>query len=340
MKVTACAPIRICDNGGWTDTWFARHGAVCHVAVTPIVQAQVETVPRGSLQERVWLAASNFGQAYYFDPANSDYEKHPLLEAAIARIGLPENSDAKITLHSRTPPGAGTGTSAAVCVALLAALDVVRGGTLTLRDLAYEAFAVETEMLGRQSGIQDQLAAAYGGINWIEIDEYPQARVKSLALGLPFRKMLESRLLLAYLGVAHNSSGVHEMVIREQEGLGPDSPRLETLRRSAAAARDALLAEDLTAYGRALTANTEAQQALHEGLVNPTAAQLIDMARAHGALGWKVNGAGGDGGSVAIVTAEGTRDSLVTAAKQELPQLKFLPVRLSPGGVSVQSIVQ
>ncbi|TAK10969.1 MAG: GHMP kinase [Anaerolineae bacterium] len=337
MKTIACAPIRICDNGGWTDTWFARHGAVCHVAVTPIVQAQVETVARGTLQKRVWLAASNFGQAYYFDPGNGGYEKHPLLEAAIARIGLPDDVDAKITLHSRTPPGAGTGTSAAVCVALLAALDVLRGGQLSLRDLAYEAYAVETEMLGRQSGIQDQLAAAYGGINWIEVDDYPQARVRPLALNLPFRKTLESQLRLAYLGAAHNSSGVHEMVIREQEDLGPDSPRLETLRRTAAQARDALLAEDLPAYGRALTANTEGQMALHPDLVNDTARRLIEIAKAHGALGWKVNGAGGEGGSVALLAAGGTQDALVTAAKQELPQVAFLPLRLSPGGVRVQS---
>ncbi len=48
--------------------------------------------------------------------------------------------------------------------------------------------------------------------------------------------------------------------------------------------------------------NTEAQARLHPALISPEAASVIEIAKAHGALGWKVNGAGGDGGSLTILS--------------------------------------
>ncbi|MBI3158820.1 MAG: GHMP kinase [Chloroflexi bacterium] len=337
MKLSARAPVRICDNGGWTDTWFAGHGRVCHVAVAPFVQVGIDAMPRGALEKPVRLTARNYGETYLFDPAEDARERHPLLEAAIARIGIPAEFDCDITIHSDVPPGASTGTSAAACVALLAALDVLRGGQLTLRQLAQEAHAVETEMLGGQSGIQDQIAAAVGGINWIEMDEFPQARVLPLTLPRAFLLELQRRLALVYLGRAHSSSGVHQMVIRELEDLGPDNPKLEALRASAAEARDALLAQDLAAYGRALAENTERQAALHSDLVSAAARRVIEIAREYGAAGWKVNGAGGAGGSLAILgggDGDG-REAMLAAIRQEDPAYQVVPIRLSPGGVQV-----
>src|SRR5205085_2762253 len=67
--------------------------------------------------------------------------------------------------------------------------------------------------------------------------------------------------------------------------------------------RDAIYAGDFEALGRTMVENTRAQQALHPALVSPAHQQIIDVAREHGAVGWKVNGAGGDGGSVTILTS-------------------------------------
>ena len=64
-------------------------------------------------------------------------------------------------------------------------------------------------MLGVESGIQDQLSAAFGGINYIEIDRYPDATVRSL----PVWDELGSLLTLVFLGRAHDSSSVHRQVI-------------------------------------------------------------------------------------------------------------------------------
>ncbi|MEM7119583.1 MAG: GHMP kinase, partial [Chloroflexota bacterium] len=304
--IKATAPVRICDNGGWTDTWFAEHGQICNIAIAPCVEVEIVVYRRvDERQPVITIDARNFGERYGLREPMTTWQKHPLLEAAIVQSGVverlavagAEKTAVIISIASQMPPGAATGTSAAVCVALLAALDRLCDGQRTPHDIAYAAHAVETKLLGQQSGIQDQLAAAYGGISFIEMFAYPQAKVQQLALSASFLAELEQRLLLVYLGKPHASSAIHEMVIRDLEDAGPDNPKIEVLRQYAVAARDALLAEDLARFGQALAANTVAQAALHQALVSAEAQEIIGIAQAHGALGWKVNGAGGDGGS-------------------------------------------
>ena len=205
----------------------------------------------------------------------------------------------EISVRSAVPPGCGTGTSAAVSVALLGALAALRSERPSPRDIAYAAHRLEVDTLGIESGIQDQLCAALGGINYIEIDPYPEAVVHAL----PAWEELDARLSLVFLGRAHDSSDLHRQVI---DGLGRrESAAFSRLRAAATAARDAVLAQDLDAFGRAMSDNTEAQRSLHPGLVGVDADRVIEVAVAHGALGWKVNGAGGDGGSVTVLSATG-----------------------------------
>jgi D-glycero-alpha-D-manno-heptose-7-phosphate kinase len=94
---------------------------------------------------------------------------------------------------------------------------------------------------------------------------------------------------------------VHERVIAGLARAGGSSPHLEELRRAAELARDAVDAADFAALGQAMIANTDAQARLHPDLVGAQARTAIDAARAEGALGWKVNGAGGDGGSLTVL---------------------------------------
>src|SRR4029453_14584006 len=97
-----------------------------------------------------------------------------------------------------------------------------------------------------------------------------------------------------------SSSAVHEKVVRNLERRGPDCPELDALRTAAVRSRDALLAGDLDALGAAMRDNTATQAALHPELVHADAWRVIEIAAAHGAAGWKVNGAGGDGGAGAL----------------------------------------
>src|SRR5258706_12561969 len=146
---------------------------------------------------------------------------------------VPRGPRLEVTIHSEAPTGAGTGTSAAVTVALVGALDHLTPGRLTPHEVAYAAQKVETEVLGRQSGIQDQLGSAYGGINYIEMFDYPNATVSPLHVENAAGWELERRLGLMSLGQSHDSSALHDHVSRRLEDAGPDHPVPCQLRKTA-----------------------------------------------------------------------------------------------------------
>ena len=337
--VTAEAPVRTCDCGGWTDTWFARHGAVFNIAINPGVRVVVHAEARGAASlPPVVLNAENYGERYAFMPGTRPWGRHPLLEAAIESVGVPPGTAIEVSVRSAVPPGASTGTSAAVCVALVGALRALEGLGLDPDEIAAAAHAVETDRLGQQSGLQDQLAAAHGGISDIEILEYPAAVRRPVPIDDPVRAALERQLLLVYLGRTHSSTAIHEEVIAGLDGpAGPGRAALDDLRQAARAARDAVAAGNLDALGAAMAANTEAQRRLHPSLVGSDAQRVIDAAAAEGALGWKVNGAGGEGGSMAILcpAAGGSRARIEEAIRRRSSVYQLLPTTLAARGLQV-----
>ncbi len=335
--VNSVAPIRICDNGGWTDTWFAGHGRILNIGVYPYAEVQVEVFRASDVPERIRIHAENFGERYVRDPSAEGYDRHPLLEAAIDMMRIPDDLAFELTIFSDAPAGASTGTSAAVTVAMIGALDTLTPGRLTPHEVAYTAHAVETDRLGQQCGIQDQLCSAFGGVNFIEMQAYPHATVSPVQVPNATWWELERRIVLVFLGRSHRSSDVHRRVIRELEDAGPGCPKIEALRRTATASRDALYAGDFPAFGRVMSENTEAQRALSPHLVSADADRVIGIARAHGALGWKVNGAGGEGGSVTILAGDlshGKR-AMIRALEAADPLFRHIPTYLSRHGLRI-----
>jgi D-glycero-alpha-D-manno-heptose-7-phosphate kinase len=283
------------------------------------------------------IDARDFGSRYALDIDASGWGPHPLLEASIRRMPPPHDVDVEIAIHLEAPAGASTGTSAAVCVALLGALDLLRGGNRGAAEIAREAHAVESEDLRQQSGVQDQIASAHGGLNFIEIVDYPRAIAFALSVSDDLIDQLNRRLSLVYLGRAHSSSAVHEKVVKGLEQLGPDHPPLEALRRAALRSRDALLAGDLEALGAAMRDNTSAQAELHADLVSRDASRIIEIAAAHHAAGWKVNGAGGDGGSLTLLgsSRDADRQAMLRTIRQDSPAVSLIPISICREGLRV-----
>ncbi len=333
--INAVAPTRICDVGGWTDTHFARQGAVFNIAIYPYVEVQVRAAARGAGREQVVISTENYGTSYALDPRHIVYDKHPLIEAAIKTMALPRGVSLAINIFSYAPPGASMGTSAAVSVALIGALAEITGKAFDAAETARMAHALETEELGLECGVQDQLASAYGGINAIEMEGYPRTRIRPLTVDDAVWWELENRLLLAYIGKPHESSAVHKMVIA---GLGADpsrDARLERLRQLARGAPAALQAGDFTALGRSVDDNTAVQRALHKNLVCPAFEDIIATAREFRALGCKVNGAGGDGGSIAVLTSGDMARKRALQKVLEQKGYRTLPIYLSRRGLRV-----
>ncbi|MFC1607735.1 GHMP kinase [Candidatus Latescibacterota bacterium] len=333
--INSVAPIRICDNGGWTDTWFAGHGKIFNIGVYPFAEVQIEVYPKDSTEERIVINAENFGERYVMHADTKDWDRHPLLEAAIKLMKIPDDYSFQVTIFSEAPGGMSTGTSAAVTVAMIGALDRLTPGRMTLHEIAYTAQSVEVDMLGLQCGIQDQICSAYGGINYIEMFKYPYCSVSQVQVPNSIWWELERRLVLIYLGKSHSSSELHEAVIRELEDSGPECKPLNDLRVLAEQSRDAVYDGDFHRLGLTMTDNTEAQARLHSGLVGSDAREVIEIARKHGALGWKMNGAGGEGGSVTLLcgSLSHSKRNMIREIEEANPLYRNIPLYLSRYGV-------
>lgn len=333
--INAVAPIRICDLGGWTDTWFAGTGVILNIGVYPYaeVQLHVTRTPRGQ-KRRITIFAENFGERYIYS-GSPDFDRHPLLEASIDMMDMPDDLSFEINLYSCAPAGCSTGTSAAVTVALLGALDLLTPGRRTPHEIASLAHRVETEKLGLQCGIQDQLCSAYGGVCFIEMFQYPYASVSQLQLPESIWWELERRLVLVYLGRTHSSSDVHREVIAGLEREDADKSVLEVMRQAARGGKEALFDGDFARFGRHMIDNVEAQAALHPALVSRAARDVIALAEEHGAVGWKVNGAGGEGGSLTVLLGPRSENkrAFIDALPKADPSFRAIPLYLSRMGL-------
>lgn len=336
--VNSVAPIRINDIGGWTDTWFAEYGTVLNIGVYPYVQCQMlvyetDKPPR----ERVVIDVENYGEELHLSPGKIVYSQHPLLEAAVDVMEIPKNYQLRVNIYSMAPPACSTGTSAAVSVALIGALDMLTPGRMTPAEVAEKAHEIETKKLLQQCGIQDQLCSAFGGICYIQMHKYPKASVSQLQIPNRTWWELESRLTLVYMGKTHKSSDVHLKVIKELENSSPDNIKLERLRKCAEKAKNAIFDGDLNTYGKAMIENTEAQGKLHSALISDMMKKVIGVAKKYGAIGWKVNGAGGDGGSLTILSNcdPAERRKMIKAIEEIDKNIKHIPIYLSRTGLRI-----
>lgn len=327
-RVGVAVPVRVCDVGGWTDTWFAGHGRVCSLAVGPGVSVRGDAFP-GSGEVTVDLA--DLGATF---TVGSEPPEHRLIAEAVREAGVVGGADVAIRISSAVPPACSLGTSASVCVGVIAAIDGLRGRVRPPGELAAAAHRAEAGRLGRQSGVQDQLAAAHGGALVITISAHPLAEVRAVALPVAFWASIDRRLVHIAYGSPHDSSAVHDEVIAGLSNEGPSTKRLARLCSLAGRAERALVAGDLDDYGDVLRASTDAQAALHPALVSDAAHSLIELARSAGALGWKVNGAGGAGGSLSILCRDPSDTELLADRARALGHTP-LPLALSHHGARV-----
>lgn len=348
--VTATAPVRVCDVGGWTDTWFGSPGQVCSVAVGPAVSVTATASEPEEGVPPVHLVAPDVGIDHRFgrhpergwDAPSPSLE--PLLEHAVADVmstsAAGDASAVTVSIRSAVPPGASLGTSASVVVAVVAALrGLLDGDEPDPADLARTAHRVETTRAGREAGVQDHWAAALGGPLHLAVDAYPDTRAQPFDVPTGLLEELGHRLVTVAVG-RHDSSAVHGEVIRafltcdgvEHDRVRRASRMLATL---AAEAARALADGDIDRWADVLVRSTEAQRRMHPGLVGADHQRAIDVARANGGLGWKVNGAGGDGGSLTVVAPEGGAGALRTALAEADPSWQLLDLRPVPAGVTV-----
>jgi D-glycero-alpha-D-manno-heptose-7-phosphate kinase len=140
------------------------------------------------------------------------------------------------------------------------------------------------------------------------------------------------------LGQSHSSSAMHEEVIAFLEEKGAQYTTIQALKALAEQAKNLLGKGDLEAFGAVMVQNNEYQRSLHSGLISEEADSVIAIAKKHRAAGWKVNGAGGKGGSLTILGDQDNkwRERMLEEINSLGKGIRSIPISLAGFGVTVQ----
>src|SRR5436309_1147652 len=321
------APVRLDFAGGWTDVppFSAREGGVV-VNGAIALTAQVAVRIGGRL---IRLVSEDLGEELECTDSGGLVldGRLDLLKAALRM--LPVQAACTITTRCDAPPGSGLGSSGAMDVALVAALALARAEQVTAREIAEQAWYLETVEAKIPGGKQDQFAAALGGFQRLTFRD-PDVGVEPITLDPAFATALARRTVLCYTGRSRVSGATIARVMAAYERGDPRvTGALRAMRDVATAMGEALRAGDVARVATLLSHNWTHQQALDPGMRTPEMAQLENALTAAGALGGKAAGAGA-GGSMFFVTGD---DPAPAIAAARAAGATVLPVRWALEGV-------
>ena len=204
-----------------------------------------------------------------------DEIKHDIIRETMKYVG--ENGPVQITSHADIPSGSGLGSSGTFGVAVLHALKDQKP-----IDLAIQASRIQMEQLGYPIGYQDQLVAAFGGVNEYRLDGKDDCTV--LPLKMDYDEFLK-RIVIFHTGIQHDANEV----LKKSSIDG-----LEEVQDLAWKMKDALETGYFDAYGVMLDDHWE-QKKRRGGMSNPQIDEWYQLGLKNGALGGKLIGAGGGG---------------------------------------------
>lgn len=320
-RTRARAPLRLGLAGGGTDL-----SPYCDIYGGAILNATVDRYAYASIVGRddakIAFVASDLGRAEVFDVdeelSNSTLDLHRgVYERMIRDYNFGGRLAVTITTTVDAPPGSGLGSSSALVVALVEAFRVVLGAPLSQYDVARLAFEIERIDLGIAGGRQDQYAAAFGGVNFIEFLPSERVIVNPLRVSDAIRNELESSLVVCFTGQSRQSA---EIIEQQTAAMKAASNRameaLHKLKSDAVEMKQALLMGDFVRIGEILNGSWNAKKATAEGVTNRRIEDLMEFALENGAIGGKVSGAGG-GGFIFFVVDPDRRFGLIEALRKK-----------------------
>lgn len=216
-----------------------------------------------------------------------------------------------ITTTVDAPSGSGLGSSSALVVSMIDAFRVLLDLPLGQYDVAQLAYEIEREDLGLSGGKQDQYAAAFGGINFIEFLTDKRVLVNPLRVPTWIRNELESSLVIAFSGQSRSSA---KIIDQQRANLNQSTQSaidaMLQLKHDAFEMKRALLQGLVSEMAAILDRSWASKKATASGISNSTIDEIYELARANGAIGGKVSGAGG-GGFMMFMCAPENRLALI-----------------------------
>jgi len=314
--VRSKAPLRISFAGGGTDVPpypQERGGAVLSVTINKYAYASL--VPTDD--EAITVQSLDYDiVAKYHTAADLAYNGElDLVKAVIRRLAV-EKRGLRLFLHSDAPPGSGLGSSSTLVVALVGLFRHWLRQPLTDYEIAGLAYQIERVDLNVKGGMQDQYAATFGGVNFIEFYD-KTVIVNPLRVSAERLNELEYNLLLCYTGRTRLSANI---VARQTESFIQKKEEvvraLDAQKEMAIQMKNALLRGHLDDFGHLLHEAWQTKKHMDPAITTPQIDEMYEVGRREGAIGGKILGAGG--GGYLLLYCPFDRKHLVAAALEQL----------------------
>lgn len=340
MKIRSRAPLRLGLAGGGTDVSpfsEAYGGCVLNATIDRYVYATIEPLQdgvifrAGDLDRTDSLAAM---QAYPLDCGL-------ILHRAVYNHFIKEYNGGKplaISVHTfaEAPAGSGLGTSSTIVVALCRAFAEYLGVNLDEYDLASLAWQIERIDCGLAGGRQDQYAAAFGGLNFMEFMQSGRVLVNPLRLKRRILNEFESSILLCFTGLSRDSDRIIAQQSKNAQDNDPDALlAMQEVKQEAYVMKAALLTGDFSALSASFRKGWESKKRMAKAISNARIEEIYNAALAAGAAAAKISGAGGGGFMMFIVSPQERR--AVMKALMEMGA-EFFPAHFTGEGAEVWRI--
>jgi len=317
-------PFRISLFGGGTDypAWFRENGgAVVGLAIDKYCYISVRRLPP-FFEHRSRIVYSQVELVKQVAEI-----QHPAVRAILADLGVDEGLE--IHHDADLPARSGLGSSSAFTVGLLNALHALDSKMISKRDLACEAIRMEQDVLNEQVGSQDQIWAAYGGLNRFDFHSDGTFAVSPMVINAERRRALSGSLMLVFTGFSRFAT---DFAKDQVKNIGNRKSQLNAMRKMVDRAVDILADEKapLRDLGTLLHESWRLKRELADSVSNKDIDEIYDAAREAGAIGGKLLGAGG-GGFMVLYAEEGARERV----RERLKKLVHVSVGIDNDGSKI-----
>ncbi len=311
-------PLRISFAGGGTDlpAFYRAYGggAVTSAAIDRYIHVLVNE----KFDRSIRVAYSRTENVDHLEQL-----QHGLVREAMRVTGVHDSLEVH-TIADIPSEGTGLGSSSSLTVGLLNALYAYRGVLKDPAELAEEACRIEIDRLGGTLGKQDQYIAAFGGVEYLDFRADDTVRASPIPLSTEHRLDLSDHLSLFYTGITRKAQGI---LVEQNSRTAENKESLFRLRELASEARRAIVGHDWAGLGGILDEGWQLKRRLTAGITSTEIDRQYAAAKAAGAFGGKITGAGGGGFLLLLHPPERSRQ-----IAEALSPMARLPVRITPEG--------
>ncbi|MEI7981824.1 MAG: dehydrogenase [Bacteroidota bacterium] len=320
MVIRSKAPLRLGLAGGGTDVApFSElyGGAILNATISMYAYATIQPRTDG----KIILHSSDKNEKYFLESCHAlatdgNLNLHKGIYNRIIRDFKLSPLSFELTTYVDAPPGSGLGTSSTLVVAILGAFAEWLNLPLGEYDLAHLAFEIERIDLNMAGGKQDQYAATFGGVNFMEFSKEDKVIVNPLRIRDKYLDELAHNLILYHTETSRLSSTIIEQQTRNViAGNEKSLEAMHKLREQAIMMKEAILKGEIDKIGEILDFGWKFKKNLADGVTNPFIDEIYETAVKNGATGGKISGAGG-GGFIFFYCPGNTRSTVIDSLKK------------------------